>query len=144
MCHQLPELPSTTSAAVRSTIRPAVGCTGRRTPIRETLATGTTVSATIDCTGRRPTIRETLATGTTIRATIDCTGRRPTIRETLATSTTIRTSISTPVRRTGCCASVSQTLAVAGRGRHVVVVQTHDAAPSESAGASLVRTVEPA
>jgi hypothetical protein len=142
MCHQLPELPSATSAAVRSTIRSAVGCAWRRTPIRET--TGATVSATINCTGRRPTIRETLATGTTIRATIDCTGRRPTIRETLATGTTVSASISTPVRRTGCCASVSQTLAVAGRGRHVVVVQTHDAAPSESAGASLVRTVEPA
>jgi hypothetical protein len=143
-----------TSSAVRSTIGSAVARTRGGPAISQTFAvagqsTSATVSAAIDCTGPRATVRETLPTGTTVSPTIDCTRRRATIRETFTTvrtgptiRATIRATISTPVRRTGCCASVSQTLAVASRGRHVVVIQTHDAAPSESAGASLVRTVE--
>jgi hypothetical protein len=95
-------------------------------------------------TDSRPAVSQPLAvaraaesqpvTGATIGTAVGPAAYRTAVRRTLTgtAGATIRTAVSTTIGTAGCRATVGQTF-VAGRGCHVVVVQTHDAAPFESA-----------
>jgi len=127
--------------ALRATIGTTIGRTGCCPAVGRTLARAT-ISTAVTYTRRSATIRGTLRTGTAVSTAISATVRRAAVRGALARAT-IGSAIGTSVVRTRCRATVGQALAVTGRGRHVVVVQTHDAAPFEECfGASLVRKVD--
>jgi hypothetical protein len=98
-------------------------------------AVGTSISAAIADTRRGAAVRESFRTtttgtcvGTTIRAAIGVDDR---------------TAISATIGTARCRSTVGRTFPVTGRGRHVVVVQAHDAAPFERCfGDTPVRKVD--